>query len=180
MKHDWNMARRAEACTACQHAFDVGETFQAFLYETPEGYARRDYCAACSPAAAQEAIGAWKTRRPELSAKKAAPFDREAMYTFFERLDDSDSPQRRQFRFVLALLLWRKKLLRLDQTVTEPAGEVWEFAAARNATTFRVPRPELDEEQLEGLSVQLEQLLAGSPAELEIIPPTGAQEGSGD
>jgi hypothetical protein len=174
------MARRAETCTACQRVFDVGETFQAFLYETPEGYARRDYCRACSPAAAQEAIGSWRTRRPDLSAKKAVPFDREAIYAFFERLEATDDPQRRQFRFVLALLLWRKKVLRLDQTVAEPAGEVWEFAAARSGTTFRVPRSELDEEQLEGLSAQLEQLLATGPAELEIISPTEMQEGGGD
>ena len=179
MKQDWNMPRRAESCVACQRTFNVGETFRAFLYETREGYVRRDYCDGCPPDATMPPVGAWKTHRPEPTARKTVPFDREAMYAFFERLDDSADPPRRQFRFVLALLLWRKKVLRLDQTVADVTGEVWEFSAARGEATFRVPRPELAEEQLDRLSAQLEQLLAAGPGELEDIPATGGQEGAG-
>jgi hypothetical protein len=170
VKQDWMMPRRAEGCLRCQHAFNVGEVFQTVLYETSEGYGRRDYCLGCPPEETPAPLGRWKTRRPEPSAKKAHTFDRDAVLAFFERLTDSDDLRRRQLRFVLALLLWRKKALRLDATDATPTEEVWEFSVPRSDAMYRLVRPELDEDQLEQLSAQLEQLLAGGAGELETLP----------
>jgi hypothetical protein len=164
---EWTMPRRADACCVCRREFKVGETFQACLYEAPEGYERRDYCTACPPPPEPPPLGVWRTRRPEPSARRNLPFDREAVYAFFERFEDAPGGQPAQFRFVLALLLWRKKALKLDRTVDTDAGEVWEFTALKTNTVHRVLRPELDEAQLERLSGQLEQLLAGQPGELD-------------
>lgn len=169
MTTDWSMPGRGETCAACQRAFEIGETFRAFLYETDGGYERRDYCLDCQPAEEPAALGSWSTRRPELAVKKVQPFDREAIYGFFERLEDAREPNQLQFRFVLALLLWRKKVLRLERTVKEGGREVWEFLTARTGAGHRVQRPDLDEEQLEQLSVQLEQLLAAQPGELDTV-----------
>ncbi len=176
VKQDWSMPRRAEGCLRCQRAFDVGEAFQTLLYETPEGYGRRDYCLGCPPEESPAPLGRWKTRRPEPSAKKTFAFDRETVLAFFERLSDSDDLRRRQFRFVLALLLWRKKALRLGATDATPTEEVWEFSAPRSGVTYRLVRPELDEDQLEQLSTQLEQLLATGAGELETLPTDATPE----
>ena len=165
---EWNMPHRADACAACGRGFEIGQTFQAFLYEAETGYARRDFCCECEPPAEPAALGHWKTRRPEPAAKKIVPFDREAIYGFFERLEDATEPSQVQFRFVLALLLWRKKVLKLERTVPGSEGEVWEFITVRTATPHRVVRPDLGEEELERLSTQLEQLLATAPGELDL------------
>lgn len=169
MSTDWSMPRRAEQCAACGHPFEVGEAFQAFLYEGEAGYERRDYCRACEVPAEPAPIGSWLTRRPEPVARKVQPFDREAIFSFFERLEDAKEPHQIQFRFVLALLLWRKKVLRLDGTRESEAGESWEFVVPRTGAAHQVLRPPLDEEQLEQLSNQLEGLLAGQPGDLEIV-----------
>ncbi len=169
MSDNWTMPRRAEQCAACERTFDIGETFQAFLYEAEEGYARRDYCLDCVPADQALVIGAWKTRRPEPATRKVHPFDREAIFGFFERLADAEQPHQVQFRFVLALLLWRKKVLKLERTAEEDGHEVWEFLVPRTGVVHHVRRPELDEEQLQHLSEQLELLLAGQPGELDTV-----------
>ncbi|MEW6250701.1 MAG: hypothetical protein AB1716_08625 [Planctomycetota bacterium] len=155
------------------------------------GFVRRDYCLRCSPPAEPAPLGMWRTRRPPAATRKTAPFDRAAIYALFERLDeaqagslpgddahDSTAPEflpctasdpaqeqdaiekRVRLRFVLALLLWRKKVLRLERTLALADHEVWEFVT-RTGAVHRVPRPQLDEAQLEQLSVQLEELLAG-------------------
>ena len=173
---DWTMPHRADACTACGHSFDFGEAFRAFLYETDQGYQRRDYCHACQPPAEPAPLGHWQTRRPEPTAKKVLPFDREAIYGFFERLEDVSEPSQVQFRFVLALLLWRKKVLRLERTVADPEHETWEFVAVRSGTAHPVARPDLDEEQLEHLSTQLERLLASGPGQLDVVGPNLAED----
>jgi hypothetical protein len=172
MNHDWQMPRRGEACTACQAAFEPGTVFNAYLYETSSGYERRDFCLRCALPAEPEPIGFWRTRRPQPTARKTAPFDREAVFAFFQRLQAADSAGQLQFRFVLALLLWRKKVLKFDDTVHGDNGEVWRFTQPQTHETYNVARPELDEAEIERLSNQLEQLLAGQSGELEPLAST--------
>lgn len=169
MSNDWSMPPRTERCAACARAFEVGETFQACLIQVGEDYQRQDYCLTCPVPASPAPVGVWRTRRPEPAARRLQPFDREAICAFFERLDGCDDPARLRFRFVLALLLWRKKVLKLEHTRTTDPGEAWEFAMPRTGATYVVPRPDLDVEQLEHLSDQLEHLLAGQPGEFDSV-----------
>lgn len=179
MGNEWEMPRRGEACAACQREFLPGESMQAYLFESPEGYERRDYCATCRPADEPFAVGSWKTRRPEPAAPKLPQFDLEALQRFFEQLDDAETAAKQQLRFVLALLLWRKKVLRFDRSGTDDRGEVWHFAARQSQTTHAVVRPDLDEERLERLGEQLEVLLAGEVQDLDGVV-TNADEGQAD
>lgn len=176
MGKDWSMPHRTESCASCGRGFEIGETFRAFLYEAEAGYERRDYCAGCVPPDAVTPLGTWKTRRPQPSVSRARQFDREVTCSFFERLEDPQSPQQLQLRFVLALLLWRKKILKLERTLEAGGREIWEFHAPRNDVLHRVERPTLDEEQLEELSTQLEHLLAGEADNMSDVSTSLATE----
>lgn len=176
MSREWNMPRRGEVCHATQRPFEVGEEFQVCLFETPEGYERRDYGLDVEPPTDPPPIASWRTRRPEPATRKVQPFDREAIYAFFTRLDDPQSPSQLQFRFALALLLWRKKVVRLDDTDVVDDVEQWRFVVPRTGEVHTVVRPELDEQQLEDLSTQLEQLLAGEAGDLEALIDTPDEE----
>jgi hypothetical protein len=138
---------------------------QAYLFESAQGYERRDYCANCRPPDEPFAIGSWRTRRPVPAVKRAATFDREALQGFFEQLEDADAPEKLRLRFVLALLLWRKKVLKFDHSAMDNGTEVWHFLAPQSGAAHAVQRPELDEEQLERLGEQLEALLTGQVGE---------------
>lgn len=166
MASEWNMPRRGDACAGCQRRFAVGAPVAVLLYEGTAGYERREYCEECRPAPEPQPVASWKTRRPAPTAAKARPFDREAIHGIFERLEDAEEPQQVQLRFVLALLLWRKKVLRLERTLAVNGREAWEFVAAQSGVSHRVVRPDMDETQLEALSAQLEQVLAGQSSGL--------------
>lgn len=176
MSSDWKMPRRGEQCCGCGRPFEPGQVLRAALYPGDEGYERRDYCPACPPPAEPAPVGCWKTRCAPPATRKLAPFDREAVYGFFERLADADGPQQVQFRFVLALLLWRKKVLRLERTDSAGGREVWAFVAPRTGAVHEVVRPGLDEAQLDRLSGQLEMLLAGLPGDPDAAPAPFAPE----
>jgi hypothetical protein len=190
LANEWDMPRRSDACAACGHGFEIDEVFRAFLFETRAGYERRDCCLTCPPPDAggphsgpdrrpadeNAAIGYWQTRRPAPAGKKVQPFDREAIYGFFRRLDDAAEPEKVQFRFVLALLLWRKRVLKFEGATRAAGREVWQYAAPAAGLTHHVERPDLDEEQLERLSGQLEQLLAGGSGDAEIVSTAPAAE----
>ena len=168
MANEWQMPRAGRACASCSRTFDADETFRASLYEARGTYERRDFCLTCSPPQEPAPVGTWQTRRPAAAAgKKAVAFDREAIYRFFQRLEEADTPEQRQLRFVLALLLWRKRVLKFTATLETDAGECWDFQAPAWGETHRVRRPALAEDQLERLSLQLDQLLSAGPAELD-------------
>ena len=63
--------------------------------------------------------------------------------------------------------MWRKRVIKLDRSLTVGEHEEWEFSVPATGEVHRVARPDLAEEELERLSGQLEQLLASPPGESE-------------
>lgn len=161
MSKDWNMPRRSDQCAACAKTFDPGQPLTAYLFETDAGYLRQDYCQTCHPPAEPQPLGSWQTRRPEPATRRAISFDTASIYAFFQQLEDADTTRAEQLRFLLALLLWRKKALSLERTASTADAEVWEFAAPKSDIVHRVRRPVLSEDELEQLSGQIEQLMSG-------------------
>lgn len=177
MATEWQMPRAGKACAACEHAFDIGEEFRAALYETADGYERQDYCQSCAPRTQPAPVGTWLTHRPAPVSKKTQPFDRQVVYEFFRRLEPAGEPEKVQLRFVVALLLWRRKVLKFERAVAEGGHEYWEFRATGADDQHRVSRPDLDEEELQRLSEQLEQLMAGAPGGTSETTATAGEEG---
>lgn len=179
MATDWQMPRRSDCCHGCQVVFEPGASLTAFLYDTPAGYERRDFCNACQPPAEPAPLGSWRTHRPLPAARKVVAFDREAVLGFFHRLAKVESPEQLRFRFVLALLLWRKKALKFETAETREDGEYWRFSVVSTKERCDVLRPELDEEEIDRLSSQLESLLeAASVDSLDESGPEAAASGA--
>lgn len=176
MVADWEMPRRGERCAACDAVFDAGTVMHACLFVTTAGYERRDYCTSCGPSGDTPPVAEWRTRR-QAPEKPRRAFDRDTIIAFFQRLTEPQSPEQLQLRFVLALLLWRKKILQLVETEPGADGEIWRFRAPADNTRYDVVRPELDDDRAEALSSQIEQLLSGEQAELL---PAGAADDAGE
>lgn len=177
MAQEWQLPAATDRCAADGRMFEPGEVVRTVLFADASGYSRRDYCLACRPADESGMVGAWNRRRPAAASDKPAAFDAEAAFKYFRRLGDDDAAGRQQFRFVLALLLWRKKLLKLVETAERDERELWLFRPPRTEESFEVVRPDLSEEEIERLSGQLESLLAGvDPGQPDL--PTGTAHAS--
>jgi hypothetical protein len=170
---DWQMPRPANACAACARPFQVGQVLLAHLVETSTGYQRQDYCLTCAPAPGPQTVAVWHTRRPAAPPRPAHSFDRAAAYDVFQSLDAED-PNKLRLRFLLALLLWRKNTLRLTGRQTRNGREFWEFLHPASGRQYCIEHPVLPEDELDRLSNQLQQLLAGPPEQAEPTP--AAQE----
>ena len=142
----------------------MGDEIRVLLYETAAGYERRDFCGSCEHPTEPPPLALWRTHRPTPATRPAAVFDRDALFGFFVRMTLAEQPAQIQFRFVLALLLWRKRVLKFTDTNVSDGGESWRFVTVRGDQTFDVLKPELDEDQIERLSQQLESLLSGGDA----------------
>jgi hypothetical protein len=83
----------------------------------------------------------------------------------FERLGADERPHRVRFRFVLMLLLLRKKLLRIVETTSEGGVEYWRVlpkGAAEGEAPVSVVNPKLDERAACEISEQLGEVLDGN------------------
>ncbi|MEM9252618.1 MAG: hypothetical protein AAGB29_09750 [Planctomycetota bacterium] len=116
----------------------------------------------------------WKTRVPEAGeAKRKLLVDDAALMVLLERLADAESEERLAFRFVLALILLRKKLLRHDRTDRRDDGAWWVFTPKADVSkgilgrwsdkrVIEVRDAQLDEAAIEAVTEQLGEVLEGA------------------
>ncbi|MCA9243093.1 MAG: hypothetical protein KDA32_03995 [Phycisphaerales bacterium] len=167
------MPRRGDHCRVCGRGFAAGDHYRALLFETEQGYEREEVCLGCPPHG-DDFLASWRTHRPHPTGPQKVRLDLPAIFSFFEGLADATEPEKVQFRFVLALLLWRKKALRLQDSNSADGVETWHFTRPKSEDRYQVARPALDDQRIEELSAQLEALLAGgeSPEGAEAPPET--------
>jgi len=110
----YEIARVAGACAATGAEFKPGDAFVAALFEGEgETLERRDFSAAAwnDDAPPAGVFAYWKgiVPEPSKSSRLALPFD--SLLDLFEQLEGAEDARRIAFRYVLALLLARKRLL---------------------------------------------------------------------
>ncbi len=170
MAKEYDIAKTQGQCSACEKELLPDEEYTATLVEAPpdaeEEFERRDYCGACWQARGESADDGtycvWQARVPQPQEKKKLFVDDELLVNFFQRLEGDEEPGRIDFRFVLALILMRKKLLIYDRMTRNDDGtETWAMRLRGTDETHEVLNPQMDEEKIAAVSEQLGQILEG-------------------
>ncbi len=165
MAEKYNIARTEGVCCQCGAKLEPSQEFLATIRQEGDELVRIDYCTTCRPTDddapwPREVLGAWRSRVPEPREKKKLFIDDDALLTFFDRLDGTDDPQRISFRYVLTLILMRKKLVVYESSRTESDGtETWIVRRRGTEDRHEVIDPRLDEDQIEAVSAQLGQVM---------------------
>ncbi len=168
MAREYDIAKASGTCARCGKELASGAEFLAVLSESPEGLRREDVCVSCWQAggegAAAGAFGVWRCRVPEPQQARRQLVDDEALMELFERLQDAEEPAKLNFRFVLALMLMRKKLLVYDGSRGDEDGsEVWTMHWKGQDARIRVIHPPLDEEKIAQAAQQLSAIFEVHP-----------------
>lgn len=142
-------------------------------------FSRVDLCANCWDAEkAGEFFSTWKSLVPDESEDRrplARQIDAETIYDMFRRLEGQADPAQQKFRFILALMLMRKKRLRFTGVADSPRGEHLVLEDRNEGITHKVLDPGLGEEEVDAMRVQIGRLLGGgAEAEEEAPAPASA------
>lgn len=157
---EWEIEKPLGQCWGTGKKIEYGEEYFAALVETEEGLQRRDFCAEYWQGKKPEVFCYWKTKLPHPDQKKQIFVDDEMLMAFFERLGQEAEQEKINFRFVLALILMRKRRLKYDSSKIEDGNEVWRLRIVGGDKQFvEVTNPNLTEEQIDQLSSQLSQIL---------------------
>ena len=104
-------------------------------------------------------IAFWQTVMPRPEAKKKLFVDDTILCEIFERLGSATEQPKLAFRFVLGLILMRKRLVIYDNTRMEGAGEVWKVRLKGRQDSLDLVNPHLGEDQIREVSQQLGEIL---------------------
>ncbi len=156
---EWEINKPLGQCHGTERKIEYGEEYFAALIETEEGLQRQDFCADYWASQKPDVFCYWKTRLPEPGQKRQLFVDDQMLMAFFERLGKETEQEKINFRFVLALILMRKRILKYDETKTVDDQELWRLRIVGEKQIVEVINPHLDEEQIEQLSSQIGEIL---------------------
>lgn len=164
----YQVSRPTGVCAATCVPLEPGAACVATLCEREddEGFDRHDFSTDAweSGERPQRLFSYWRTIVPAADEKRRLLVDDEVLLDLFERLCDDDRPQRVAFRFVLALILMRKRHLQFVGRAGEGRDERWLLRprkSAPDAPPIEVVNPHLADEDVRELSDQLGEILQG-------------------
>ena len=166
MQQDWNIKARAEACDATGRPFAEGEIFHTTLYVDGEGFRRRDLCEeawkalSIDPNAAPP-FSAWRSKFEPPAPPPPEPLPRDDAEGMLRRLIESNDPAHTNTRYLLAVMLERKRLLR-QQPSPDKATLIYERAGT--GETFIIADPNLSLSDLVAVQEEVSALLSGLSA----------------
>lgn len=180
---DWRIHRREARCTLCERAFGEGETFFSLLFFEADRLRREDLCPSCFEAPREggplpaDALF-WRARH--LADKKARfAVDFEAIEELFLGLEGRPEERLQELRYLLSLLLLRKKRLKLVGVRRSASGETLCVRRPRRQEEFEVQVFELDSERALALKAELARVFEGAGAESLLAPSAAAAPESG-
>ena len=156
---DWEITKTLGECCGSGRKLEIGQEYFAALLETDEGFERRDFSVEFWEEQKPEVYCYWKTKMADPQQKKKIFINDEMLMSFFERLEEETEEEKVNFRFVLALVLMRKRKLKYDSSNDEFGKEIWTVKVTGENRTVRFINPHLTEEQIEQLSSLMGQIL---------------------
>lgn len=161
MTSEWDLGPAKGRCAVTGRTLQEGEEFYTVLFQEGEALRRADYSIDSWAGVPDGCFCHFKTRVPVKEKRKQLLADNETLLSFFTRLADQNEPLGVHFRFVLALILMRKRLLRYERSFSENGAEVWDMVLTTDRSEHRVVNPRLTDAQIEAVSSQLGAILHG-------------------
>ncbi|MCG8451445.1 MAG: hypothetical protein MI725_17905 [Pirellulales bacterium] len=157
---DFEVKSCSRLCAATQRTLEPGDVYFSVLLTEQGELVRHDYGADAWQGEPEECLGWWRSRVPtkEGSTPKLAPTD--VMLNLFATL--ADRPADEEFRYLLGLLLLRRRVLKRQDSFLNDAGrEVLMLSCPRRNEVLELVVAEPDAEQAQLLQQRMIDLLYG-------------------
>ncbi len=165
--NEWNIQSRSRVCQACEKAFGDKQPYHTVLIEEKQQYQRLDICPACWESqyreGASERKGFISQWQGIYHAPPAAPVDaiqKESAESLLRKLIEAKDPTHGPVCFILAVMLERKRILKVKEQIQSGSGRVFIYEHSRTGDVFTIADPNLQLDQLEEVQRATAQLLA--------------------
>lgn len=158
MNQDWEIRKRSDICTATQRPFAEGEFFFTAIFRDGDGFRREDLSedAWNARAADPQPFSFWRSKFEMPPPPPPEPLAKQDAEGILRKLIEENSDTTKNARYILALMLERKRLLKPMES-TDPDVLVYERTGT--GETFLIPNPRLSLAQVPEVQKEVSALL---------------------
>jgi hypothetical protein len=192
LEREYKIETSSRRCHACGRVFEVSDEYFSAVVETAQEnlLERHDFCDSCWKLPEGGYFSYWKTRVPEPEPDtRRGPrlIDMGRVMGLFEHLADSEEVQARRFRYVLALVLMRKRRLKVvESRRLKDGGEELTLRETGTQRTHAVSAPPVTEDEIRSVTDRLREVLdlpekwdqAAAAEDVKVSPETQPESAS--
>jgi hypothetical protein len=145
---DYQIQANTRRCAATGRELRPGERIYTVLLDEAGKFVRQDFSNEAWQGPPANAFSFWAGRVPEQDDQRRLPIDDDLLFDCFRRLEGETGTDRVNFRYVVALLLMRRKRLKFEETRVEQGQELLCLRCRRSGDLHRVVNPGLSDEQM--------------------------------
>jgi hypothetical protein len=161
MQTDWTIQGRSGRCAATGRDFAEGEFFYTLLYRERDGFRREDLSEEAWKSRAEgdtQPYSFWRTKfEPPPAVPEALP--KETAEDLLRRYMTGSDEAHANARYILALMLERKRLLKQIEAKEDFHGRTLVYEHVKTGEVFIVPDPGLRMDQIEAVQNEVAALL---------------------
>ncbi len=158
---DFTIRKSSESCQVCERGFQSGEDhFSLVRFEETEPV-RIDLCVDCfthSERDPEREFAYWRTKRSD-HAKPKRVVDFNTLRELFFRMAEQGSAEYQKTSYLLGLVLLRKRVLRLEEFVTENGIDYLVVTSRERPAPLKIEAPPLVAAEFDVLRERLQSLL---------------------
>jgi hypothetical protein len=154
---DFEVQRCTRRCAASDRALEPGDLCYSVLEVHGADVLRKDFAAESWTGAPEGAVGWWKGRVPEPTAKKIKLAPNDVLLELFDQL--AERPDQWDLRYVLTLLLIRRRVLRVDLGANANEQDQMSVYCPKRDVTFEVVVSMPSGPRIDEIQNQLSELL---------------------
>jgi hypothetical protein len=168
----WHIKSRAHHCSVTEKPFEEDELFFTALFPDPEsdGYLRLDFSTGAWEQRSEDEqppFSFWRTiYKPPIVDAKVEILDKEDTETLLTRLVEEDEAHTENARYILAVMLERKKLLIETDSQKTRTGLLRIYQHRYSGEVFIVKDPQIPLSEVGPLQDEVQKLLAPD----EVVP----------
>ncbi len=160
MGTEFDIQGPTRVCAATGRGLGAGERYYAALLDDAGKFVRKDYAADAWAGPPAGAVAYWAGRVPASDRPRKPTFNEELLLDCFHHLAGSVEPGRVNFRFVVALLLMRRRRLKFeDVRQAEGGGHVLVVRDAKSGARHEVADPRLSEDEVAAVQAEVFRVL---------------------
>jgi hypothetical protein len=175
MIQDWSIQSRSEHCSATGTPFTEGESFHTLLFLEGATLRREDLSQNAfreRPADAPKPFSVWRSKFEPSASKPPEALGKQTAEELLRHYMADEDPKLANVRYILAVMLERKRILKEIQTVRGEDGSlsrVYQFP--KTGEVLVVPDPQLRLDQIAEVQAEVAELLGKPATQAEAPPP---------
>jgi hypothetical protein len=148
---DYQIQNSSRRCAISGRELQPGERYYSVLLDEGGTFTRKDFSMESWQGPPAGAFSFWQGRLPTGQAPRKPPIDDELLVECFNRLEGEAEQNKLSFRFVLGLLLMRRRRFKLEETRQDGGQEVLMLRCLRTGERIEVLDPKMSDEDLESV-----------------------------